>query len=115
MPIKHAVLISDGISEPGDFNSLAAWARERGISISAMAVGEGYDRALLNALSAGTGGRLYAVSSVDEIPSLILEDRMSRARTVFSQERVAIRGVSGLPAGFVDGMARLSSRGKARS
>jgi hypothetical protein len=110
MPIKHAVLISDGISEPGDFNSLAAWARERGISISAMAVGEGYDRALLNALSAGTGGRLYTVSSVDEIPSLILEDRMSRARTAFSRERVAIRGVSGLPAGFVDGMARFSSR-----
>ncbi len=110
MPIKHAVLISDGISEPGDFDYLAAWARERDISISAMAVGEGYDRALLNALSAGTGGRLYAVSSVDEIPALILEDRMSRARTVFSRERVAIRSLSGLPAGFVDGMARFSSR-----
>ncbi|HAE21770.1 MAG TPA: hypothetical protein DCG47_05530 [Spirochaetaceae bacterium] len=110
MPIKHVVLISDGISEPGDFNYLAAWARERGISISAMAVGEAYDRALLNALSAGTGGRLYTVRSVDEIPSLILEDRMSRARTVFAAERVAIRSVSGLPAGFVDGMARFSAR-----
>lgn len=110
MPVKHAVLISDGVSEPGDFDGLIDQARLWGISISAMAVGENFNRELLSSLSAGTGGTLYRVRSADHIPSLILEDRLSVSRAVFDTGRVAIVAPGGQPAGFVSGMARFSPR-----
>lgn len=110
MPVKHALIISDGVTEPADFGSLAARARAAGITISTMAVGDDYDRELLTALSSGTGGTLYRVRNVEQIPSLILQDRLNVSRTVFSEESTQILGLSGWPAGTVTGMARFSAR-----
>lgn len=109
-PQRHAVIISDGVTKPGDFGSLAAFARGAGITISVMAVGDDYERSVLAALADGTGGRLYRVLDVDQIPSLMLEDRLAAARTVFSEQRDAVYGINGRQLGFVDGMARFTPR-----
>lgn len=110
MAVKHVVLVSDGITEPAEFDALVARALRSGISLSAMAVGDDYDRALLTRLSAGTGGRLYRVRSADEIPSLILEDRRSVSRAMFVEQRERILALDGSDAGWVDGMARFTAR-----
>ncbi len=110
MPVKHLVVISDGVTEPADFDALIARARDAGVTVTAMAVGESFDRSLLTRLSSGTGGRLYRVLDAAEVPSLILEDRMSVSRTVFAEERVAIVGMDGSDAGSVGGMARFTAK-----
>lgn len=110
MPEKRLIVVSDGITEPADFDSLAARAFRSGIAISAMAVGDEFDKALLTRLSAGSGGRFYRVRDANEVPSLIIEDRKSVSRTVFSESRVAIVDMAGEPAGHLDGMARLGPR-----
>lgn len=110
MPEKRLVVVSDGITEPADFDALAARAFRSGIAISAMAVGGEYDKALLTRLSAGSGGRFYRVRDASEVPSLIIEDRKSVSRTVFSESRVAVVDMAGRPAGHIDGMARLGPR-----
>lgn len=110
MPVKHIVVVSDGITEPADFDRLVTRAKRAGITITAMAVGDSFDRALLTRLSAGTGGRLYRVLDAGEVPSLIVEDRKSVSRTVFAQERTPILSLDGSAAGSVDGMARFTAR-----
>jgi len=106
-PEKRLVLVSDGISAPANFDLLAARAFSSGIVISAMAVGEEYDRALLTRLSTGSGGRFYRVRDASGIPSLIVEDRKSISRTVFLEQMVGVVDIAGVKAGYVDGMARL--------
>jgi len=109
-PEKRIVVVSDGISAPADFDSLAARAFASGISISAMAVGSEYDKALLTRISAGSGGRFYRVRDASEVPSLIIEDRKSISRAVFAEGRVDVVDIAGAPAGRVDGMARLGPK-----
>jgi len=110
MPERRLVVVSDGITEPADFDALAARAFRSGIAISAMAVGGEYDKALLTRLSAGSGGKFYRVKDASEVPSLIIEDRKSVSRTVFSESRVAVVDMAGEPAGHIDGMARLGPK-----
>jgi len=107
MPERRLVVVSDGISAPADFDALAARAFRSRIAISAMAVGAEYDRATLTRLSAGSGGRFYRVADASEVPSLIVADRRELSRTVFAEERVAVVDLTGAPAGYVEGMARL--------
>jgi hypothetical protein len=110
LPEKHIVVVSDGISAPADFDVLAARALASGISISAMAVGSEYDKALLTRISAGSGGRFYRVRDASEVPSLIIEDRKNISRAVFAEGRTDVVDVAGAPAGFVDAMARLGPK-----
>lgn len=110
MPLKHIVLISDGISQEADFASIVAKARGENISISTIAVGDDFNRELLSFLSNASGGQAYVVSSEDEIPSIIFEDRQRVSRTVFSGERTAIKTALGMDAGAVNGMARFSTK-----
>jgi len=109
-PEKRLVVVTDGISEPADFDLLAARAFSSGIVISAMAVGEEYNKTLLTSLSTGSGGRFYRVQDASGIPSLIVEDRKSISRTVFLEQTVGVVDIGGATAGYVDGMARLGQK-----
>lgn len=107
-PIKaeHAVVITDGVTKPADFQALADRARSLGISVSTMGVGEDVNRPLLERLALQTGGRYYPVHSVDAIPGLLFEDRMSESRAVFGQGRIPILAMNGERVASVSGMAQ---------
>ncbi|MDP3179117.1 MAG: VWA domain-containing protein, partial [Spirochaetaceae bacterium] len=106
---KHAIVITDGVTKPADFAALADSARSRGITISAMGIGEDVDRALLERLAAKGGGRYYRVSSADEIPALIFEDRLSVARPAFAQGRIPIHALDGSFVARIGGMAQYAA------
>jgi len=106
---RHAVLITDGVTKPADFRGLAERARALGVTISAMGVGEDADRAFLERLALGSGGRYYPVASADEIPSLIVEDRSSVARPAFAQGRMPILALDGKKVATVEGMAQYTA------
>jgi hypothetical protein len=106
---KHAVVITDGVTKPADFRVLAERARALGVTISAMGVGEDADRPFLERLALGTGGRYYPVSSAEEIPSLIFEDRSSVARPAFAQGRIPILALNGDRVATIGGMAQYTA------
>ncbi|HET7839891.1 MAG TPA: VWA domain-containing protein, partial [Rectinemataceae bacterium] len=92
---KHAVVITDGVTKPADFQAIADAAKAKGISISAMGIGEDVNKALLERLALRTGGRYYRVGSADEIPALLFEDRQSVARPAFKQGRIPVLALNG--------------------
>ncbi|HUX37507.1 MAG TPA: VWA domain-containing protein, partial [Rectinemataceae bacterium] len=107
---KHIVVISDGVTRPADFQALAARARQKGITISTMGVGEDVNRALLEKLAAESGGRFHLVTSADEIPALIFEDRKDQARPRFAEGRIPILDPAGTRVAVIGGMAQYAIR-----
>lgn len=103
---KHAVLITDGVTKPADFQALADRARRQGISISTMGVGDDANRPLLERLALQTDGRYYRVGSLDAIPGLLFEDRMSEARAIFGQGTIPVLAMNGERVAQVRGMAQ---------
>lgn len=106
---KHAVIVSDGVTRPADFGVLAARARREGVTISTMGVGTDLNRALLEELAIGTGGRFYRVSGPEEVPSLLFEDRKNEARPPFIQARTPVLALNGEEVATVDGMSLYSA------
>jgi len=105
MKERHVLIISDGKTREGDFQGLLRRARLRDISMSAIAVGEEVNAELLARIAQTTGGRYYRVLRLDEIPSIIFEDRREVARSSFARDQFAITAPGGTAMGRVDGMS----------
>jgi Mg-chelatase subunit ChlD len=105
MEDRHVIVISDGNTKKGDFASLIERAYGRGITISTLGVGEEVNTDLLSRIAQETDGRYYRVLSLEEIPSIIFEDRKSIARSSFALDLFSIIDSGGAPAGEVSGMS----------
>jgi Mg-chelatase subunit ChlD len=83
---RHIIILTDGKTEEGEFASLFEQALLEDITMSTLAVGEDINKALLTSIAQKTGGNYYRVVSLEEIPSLIFEDRREIARTSFGED-----------------------------
>ena len=105
MEDRHVILITDGNTKKADFASQIERAHGRGITISTLAVGEEVNAALLSRIAKETSGRHYRVLSLEEIPSIIFEDRKAIARSSFAQDLFSIFDPLGTSVGDVSGMS----------
>ena len=95
--VRHVLILSDGRSEDFTVDRLAADARSRRVSLSAVATGDGARVDLLGRLASGTGGRLYADADLPRLADTFLKD-MARARGEgLRQVRRTVRWVRGEP------------------
>jgi hypothetical protein len=65
---KHIVLLTDGVSEGGDYDGLLAKMAANGVTLSAVAVGADSDTGLLQYLAAEGKGRYYYTEDGDALP-----------------------------------------------
>jgi Mg-chelatase subunit ChlD len=72
--IRHIIVLSDGLSEPGDFQDLLEEARRGGITVSTVAVGSESDRTLLGNIARWGGGRDYYTDSMKNVPRIFAEE-----------------------------------------
>ena len=82
----HILLMSDGVSGDGssdEFNQLVRQARNRGISISTIALGNEADPETLSAIAAAGNGRFYQVYDPRDLPEVMIsESRAVQAENV---------------------------------
>ncbi|KPK48855.1 MAG: hypothetical protein AMK72_05910 [Planctomycetes bacterium SM23_25] len=72
---KHVVLISDGKeTETADYTVLLKDLAKSRITLSAIAVGRGANKKLLNTLAFAGRGRFYHTESLKEIPAVVLQE-----------------------------------------
>jgi len=83
---KHMILLTDGQSQPADFEQLARELSRGGITISTIAVGPDADRALLHSLAKIGGGRFYAVESLNLIPRIFARETALAGRSGVVEE-----------------------------
>jgi hypothetical protein len=72
--VKHLILLTDGISEPHDFTSLAKKMAKDGITVSTVAVGKDADVDLLKNISEVGLGRYYYTDDASNIPRIFVEE-----------------------------------------
>ena len=86
VPLKHAIILSDGRTEPGDFDSLARRAHQARISLSTVAIGEDADFQFLSDLAKGTGGRSYLVNQASLLPRIFTRETILASRAAFGEK-----------------------------
>jgi len=70
--IKHIILLTDGQAEQTGYDSLLNQAREDGITISTIAVGQGADTKLLQYIAEAGGGRYYFADQFASLPEIFV-------------------------------------------
>lgn len=73
---KHVIFLTDGQSGDQGYEGLVASMAEQGITLTAVAVGEGADRQLMLHLADMGGGRAYAAGEFDNVPKIFIRETM---------------------------------------
>ncbi len=68
--LKHMIVLSDGLSHPGDFHALAEEIHTEGITISTVGVGDEAVGVLLQEIARLGGGHYYACRDAAEVPGV---------------------------------------------
>ncbi len=68
--LKHMIVLSDGLSHPGDFHALAEEIHTEGITISTVGVGDEAVGVLLEEIARLGGGHYYACRDAAEVPGV---------------------------------------------
>jgi hypothetical protein len=71
---KHIVLLTDGISEEGDSLDLAKQAMAQKVTISTVGLGQDVNRAYLEKVAAGAGGKSYFLNDPAGLEQILLHD-----------------------------------------
>lgn len=72
--LKHIILLTDGQAEKEGYEPVIEGLREKGITLSTVAVGRGADRLLMKALAAGGQGRYYETDEFTDIPKIFAKE-----------------------------------------
>jgi Ca-activated chloride channel family protein len=99
---RHIILLTDGVSPPGNLPQLEKSAAAERITISAIGVGSDVDRSLLEELAREARGKSYFLDDPNKIPQVISgETKDLQASTV---EERPVKVVRVRPVEFIDGI-----------
>jgi uncharacterized membrane protein len=76
---RHLILLSDGQTEPADFEGLVRRLTEARVTVSSVALGAEADVRLLQTIAAWGGGRSYVVQDAREVPAIFVKEARTAA------------------------------------
>ncbi len=85
--IKHMILLSDGRGETVDFQSAVERFRDRGITLSTVAVGEQVQLVTMMNLAEWGGGKMYNPKQFSEVPQIFTSEVRAVANASEEQEQ----------------------------
>ena len=85
-PRRHMVLLTDGISQSGNYQWLLSAMKEDEITLSTIAVGLEVDFGLLEWLAEEGGGRFYFTDRARDIPQILTKETRLAARHAIVEE-----------------------------
>ncbi|QPQ32245.1 VWA domain-containing protein [Lysinibacillus sp. JNUCC 51] len=108
---KHIILLTDGQSQPGNYEDLIAQGKENGITLSTVAIGQDADANLLEALSEMGSGRFYDVVDEQTIPSILSRETAMISRTYIEDNPFypTIFNASGWNTLFANGVPKMNA------
>ncbi len=90
-PLKHVIFVSDGKTREGDFPALVEEGRRQGIFTTALAVGADADLPFMEKLAQLGEGKYAAVSSPDQIPTVLYPPNEERPEKPLAEGPAALR------------------------
>ncbi|GMW01676.1 MAG: hypothetical protein AMXMBFR84_28130 [Candidatus Hydrogenedentota bacterium] len=83
---KHVVLLTDGQSQPGDFQGIVDQMTSEQMTVSTVAVGDGADTVLLQDIARWGNGRYYFTADPYDIPQIFTKETMSASKSSLIEE-----------------------------
>ncbi|WP_417582800.1 VWA domain-containing protein [Pelagibacterium sp.] len=81
-PAKHVVMMTDGLSQPGDFAGIVGRLRAENVTVSAVAIGQGADTNIARTIADLGGGAAHVTSDFEALPSILSQEAMLFASPV---------------------------------
>jgi uncharacterized membrane protein len=72
--VKAVVVLSDGITQPAEFQSLVSTMIKSGINVSTIAVGTNSNRELMADIAMWGKGRAYSITTYDRVPQIFVKE-----------------------------------------
>jgi uncharacterized protein YegL len=73
---KHIVVMSDGLTQPGDFPGILKAISDQGISVSTVAIGDGADPVRLEEIARMGKGAFHATQDFKALPSILSQEAL---------------------------------------
>jgi len=87
--LKHVIILTDGISSPGDFEGIAqAMAADR-ITVSTVAMGADADQALLEDIARIGNGRYYMADDPAQVPQIFAKETVTASKSAINEQPFA--------------------------
>ncbi|MCD8035891.1 MAG: VWA domain-containing protein [Clostridiales bacterium] len=84
--LKHIILLTDGQAETEGYTNLLNKAREDGITISTIAVGQGADTSLLEYIAEAGNGRYYYADQYSTLPEIFVYETTIASKDYINNE-----------------------------
>ncbi|MDQ7848712.1 MAG: VWA domain-containing protein [Armatimonadota bacterium] len=85
--VKHVIVLSDGQTDPGDFQRLVARMAREKITLSSVAVGNDADQEFMRDLAAWGRGRYYFTRDLYTIPQIVTAEAVLATRAYLIEEQ----------------------------
>ncbi len=83
--LKHVILLTDGHSNPGDYNEVVRRMVESRVTLSCVAVGAEADTSLLEQLARSGDGRYYFCDSPQSIPQIFAKETVTASKQAINE------------------------------
>jgi uncharacterized membrane protein len=83
---KHCIVLTDGVSQPGDFQGITGQMANEQITVSTVAVGQDIDAELLQSIARWGKGRYYQTTDPHDIPQIFAKETMTASKSSLIEE-----------------------------
>jgi Ca-activated chloride channel family protein len=85
--IRHVIAISDGQTDPGDFQGLVTRMARDKVTVSSVAVGKDADSEIMGSIARWGLGRTYVAKDLYTIPQIVTAEALLASRAYLVEER----------------------------
>lgn len=84
--LKHVILLTDGVSQAGDFVGLAQTMASAKMTVSTVAIGDGSDTELLDSIARTGRGRHYVTNDPTQIPQIFAKETVTASKSAIDEQ-----------------------------
>jgi Ca-activated chloride channel homolog len=84
--LKHVIILTDGISSPGDFEGIAANMAAARITCTTVAVGDDADQKLLEQIARIGNGRFYYTDDPGNVPQIFTRETVAASKSAVNEQ-----------------------------
>ena len=84
--LKHVIILTDGISEPGDWDGIASIMAQARMTVSTVGIGEGADQAVLEQIAQVGNGRYYFTDDPLSIPQIFAKETIAASKSAINEQ-----------------------------
>ena len=84
--LKHVIILTDGISSPGDFEGIAQAMTADRITCSTVAMGGGADQPLLEEIARLGNGRSYVADDPAQVPQIFAKETVTASKSAINEQ-----------------------------